>query len=544
MMKRRQFVKLTSTASAIGLMPFQVQASLKLANSIFNCDFTNRKLVLIELSGGNDGLNTVIPINVFTDYQNLRPNIYIPASQYLPLSAIDSSIQGTNQDIALHPALSGFQSLFAQDQMRIIQSVGYPSQNKSHFASKDIYATGNDGSGWANGSSSGWIGRFMEQHYNQFIPTTFPLGVQIGSPSLNLGFHGVVEHGLAININGQDAENFYSVLSGLAGEAPANIPNSDYGTELQYIIDTDALSNQYSETISNAFNAGSNLASYPDSNLANQLKTVARLIRGNMQSKVYLVTLGGFDTHNAQNQATGDILGTHNDLLSQLSEAVSAFMQDINADSIGNDIVGLTFSEFGRKAKENGSLGTDHGEVAPMFVFGNPVRSGISGINVDLSEATSDNNFQVESVQFDYRATFATLFQDFLGASDSQIDATFLDNSTNISFTESKINELLKSNYKVDASCYDETLNPNEPSIGEWAVFPNPFVDHINITSEYPELETHFEIHNQLGQFIKKGVLIFSNAKARITTDGLASGLYILTLKNGQDTSVHKLIKR
>ena len=109
----------------------------------------------------------------------------------------------------------------------------------------------------------------------------------------------------------------------MAGEAPANIPNSDYGTELQYIIDTDAISNQYSETISNAFNAGSNLASYPNSNLANQLKTVARLIRGNMQSKVYLVTLGGFDTHNAQNQATGDILGTHNDLLSQLSEAVS-----------------------------------------------------------------------------------------------------------------------------------------------------------------------------------------------------------------------------
>ena len=140
-MKRRQFVKLTSTASAMGLMPFQVQASLKLANSVLNCDFTNRKLVLIELSGGNDGLNTVIPINVFTDYQNLRPNIFIPSSQYLPLSAIYSSIQGTNQDIALHPALSGFQTLFAQDQMRIIQSVGYPYQNKSHFASKDIYAT-------------------------------------------------------------------------------------------------------------------------------------------------------------------------------------------------------------------------------------------------------------------------------------------------------------------------------------------------------------------------------------------------------------------
>ena len=147
------------------------------------------------------------------------------------------------------------------------------------------------------------------------------------------------------------------------------IPNSDYGTELQYIIDTDALSNQYSETISNAFSAGTNLVTYPDSNLANQLKTVARLIRGNMHSKVYLVTLGGFDTHNAQNQGSGDILGKHNNLLSELSEAVSTFMLDINADSIGEDVIGLTFSEFGRKAKENGSLGTDHGEVAPMFVL-------------------------------------------------------------------------------------------------------------------------------------------------------------------------------
>ena len=542
-MKRRQFVKLTSTASAMGLMPFQVQASLKLANSVFNCDFTNRKLVLIELSGGNDGLNTVIPINVFTDYQNLRPNIFIPSSQYLPLSAIDSSIQGTNQDIALHPALSGFQTLFAQDQMRIIQSVGYPYQNKSHFASKDIYATGNDGSGWTNGNSSGWIGRFMEQHYNQFIPTTFPLGVQIGSPNLNLGFHGVVEHGLAININGQDAENFYSVLSGLAGDAPTNIPNSDYGTELQYIIDTDALSNQYSETISNAFSAGTNLVTYPDSNLANQLKTVARLIRGNMQSKVYLVTLGGFDTHNAQNQGSGDILGKHNNLLSELSEAVSAFMLDINADSIGEDVIGLTFSEFGRKAKENGSLGTDHGEVAPMFVFGRAVQSGISGINVDLTEATEDNNFQVESVQYDYRTTFATLFQDFLGASDSQIDATFLDNSTNSSFTDSKINELLKNSHKVDALCYNEALNTPVPTTGEWAIFPNPFQDDINVTSEYPELETHFELHNQTGQVIKKGVLNFRNAKAIITTNGLARGLYILTLFNRQDKSVHKLIK-
>lgn len=542
-MKRREFVKLTSTASALGLMPFQVQASLKLANSFMNCDFSNRKLVLIELSGGNDGLNSVIPLNVYGEYQTLRPNIYIPPSLYLPMSDLDSSLIGTNQDIALHPALSGFQTLYDQDQLRIIQSVGYPMQNKSHFASKDIYATGNDGNNWSNGNTSGWMGRFMEQHYEQFIPTTFPLGIQIGAPNLNLGFHGIVEHGLAINISGQDAENYYSVLSGLAGEAPNNIPQSDYGTELQYIIDTDALSNQYSESISAAFNAGTNLVSYPDSNLSDQLKTVARLIRGNMQSKVYLVTLGGFDTHNAQNQASGDILGTHHELLTELSEAVSAFMQDLNADSIGEDVVGLTFSEFGRKAKENGSLGTDHGEVAPMFVFGHAVRSGISGVNVDLSEASEHNNFQVETVQHDYRATFATLFQDFLGATDTQIDNTFLENSTQNSFTDSKISELIKDNYKVEPSCYNESLGVNTPTQGEWTVFPNPFSEVINIMSDKPELKTDYELRNQLGQLVLNGTLNFTNAKSQVITEQLSSGLYILTLKNTIETAVHKIVK-
>ena len=287
-MKRRQFIKLSSTASAIGLMPFQVNASLKLMNSFFNCDVSNRKLVLVELAGGNDGLNTVIPISAFTDYQTLRPNIHIPSALYLPLNQIDASLAGTNQDIALHPALTGLKDLYAADQLRIIQSVGYPSQNKSHFASQDIYATGNDGSNWSNGSDSGWIGRYMEQAYADLIPANYPLGIQIGSQNTNLGFHGINEHGLALNINGQDSENFYSVLSGLGGNPPENIPNSHYGTELQNIINVDALSNQYSEIISNSFSAGSNSAAttYPDTDLADQLKTVARLMRGGIQDNL------------------------------------------------------------------------------------------------------------------------------------------------------------------------------------------------------------------------------------------------------------------
>ncbi|MDA9875009.1 DUF1501 domain-containing protein [Flavobacteriaceae bacterium] len=544
-MKRRQFIKLSSTASAIGLMPFQVNASLKLMNSFFNCDVSNRKLVLVELAGGNDGLNTVIPISAFTDYQTLRPNIHIPSSLYLPLNQIDTSLTGTNQDIALHPALTGFQNLYAADQLRIIQSVGYPSQNKSHFASKDIYATGNDGSNWNNGSDSGWIGRYMEQAYADLIPANYPLGIQIGSQNTNLGFHGIVEHGLALNINGQDSQNFYSVLSGLGGTPPENIPNSHYGEELQNIINVDALSNQYSEIISNSFNAGSNSATttYPDTNLADQLKTVARLMRGGIQSKIFMVKLGGFDTHNNQNQASGDILGDHYELMSELSEAIEAFMSDLNSDSLADDVLGITFSEFGRKAQENGSLGTDHGEVAPVFAFGKPVKSGVSGVNVDLSEAVSSNNFQIQSVQYDYRQTFATIMQDFLGSNDAVVDAAFVGNMNSESFTDYKIPDLVKSEFLVPESCYDGSLSTPNQTLAEWSVYPNPFKTDFFVKSENQHLKTSYELRNYLGQRVLSGDLEFVNGNAKIQTNNLQNGLYILTLKNNIESHVQKLIK-
>jgi uncharacterized protein (DUF1501 family) len=544
-MKRRQFIKLTTTASAAGMLPFELQASMKLANSFYNCDLSNRKLILVELNGGNDGLNTVIPINGFTDYQTLRPNIHIPSSVYLPLNNLDSNLIGTNQDIALHPELTGFYNLYAQDQLRIIQSVGYPSQNKSHFGSQDIYATGNDGNNWINGDQSGWIGRFMEQNYNDSIPTTYPLGIQVGSNTTSLGFHGEIEHGLALNLSGQDSENFYSVLSGLAGEPPNNIPSSDYGTELQYIIDTDILSNQYSQVISTAFNNGanSNTANYPDTNLADQLKTVARLIRGGIETKVFMVKLGGFDTHNNQNQSSGDIQGTHSELLNTLSGAIESFMTDLNSDNLADDVLGITFSEFGRKAKENGSLGTDHGEVAPMFAFGKPVKSGISGINVDLTEAVQTNNYQLHTIQHDYRATFATIMQDFLGAPNSIIDSTFLENVTSESFVSSKISDLIKLNYIVPEDCYSEALTIPQNNIDNWTIYPNPFRTSFFVIDRNQIGETNFELRNQLSQIVLKGDLKFTNGKTSINAAMLENGMYFLTLKNSVETSSHKIIK-
>ena len=549
-MKRREFVKLSSTASALGLLPFEVSAALKLANSTINCDVSSRKLVLIELRGGNDGLNTLIPYDNYGYYSSvLRPDIYIPDNNFSN-QAVDISLS-SNQQLMFHPALldgqynSGFKGLYQSGMLRILQSVGYPSANKSHFASIDLWSTGNDGNSWDNGKDSGWMGRFMEEAYSNLLPSNFPLGIQLGSSNTWLGFHAEHQHGLAMNIEGQDSENFYTVLNGLSGQAPSNIPNnSHYGAELQYIVDTDASANIYSQSIQNAFNAlgSNNLVTYPDTDLANQLKTVARLMRGGIETKVFMVTIGGFDTHNAQNQGSGDINGRHAELLNEVSTAVDAFVEDVNSDSIGDDIIGITFSEFGRKAKQNGNLGTDHGEIAPMFVFGKPVQGGVSGINVDLTEATSNNNWQIKTVQHDYRQVFATLMQDFLGAENAVVDNAFFDQTNNESFSGKKIQDIIKPSHYVDSTCYALSNNTTKNETF-WAAYPNPVYDKLFINPITNNSQVKYDICNTNGKLIKSGKLDMQLGYSAIDMASLPHGLYVVTLQADGMQETKKIIK-
>jgi len=539
-MKRRNFIKLTSTASAFSLLPSQVTASLNIAKSFLDCTISNRKLVLINLAGGNDGLNTIIPINYYDVYSNLRPSIKIPSNGVNSYINLDETLDETQQ-IGLHPSLTGIKNLYDNDLLRIIQSVGYPSQNKSHFASTDIYSTANDGNTWDNGSNSGWIGRFMESYYADLIQNSYPLGVEIGSKSNSLGFHGESEHGLSVNINGQDPSGFYSLISGMAGEPPNNIPISDYGHELEYIIQTDALSNMYSEAISNSFNNGQNAVSYPDTDISNQLKTVARLISGGLESKVYMVKLSGFDTHFGQNQAENDILGDHNDLLTKLSSAVTAFMNDLSAMNLKNDVVGLTYSEFGRKAAENGSLGTDHGEIAPMFVFGAPVKGGVSGFNPDLNEANENNGYQIQTVQFDYRDTLGTLLQDYLGADNLALDATFFNNTLNQSFSETKIEDLIKSEFSVATNCYSNTLTNNRDNNKMFYII-NPVYNDLIIKSKNQEYSSFkYELYDMNSKLVSKGSSLINES---ISISHLINGIYILNITTNDKSEAHRIIKR
>ena len=538
-MKRRNFIKLTSSASALGLFPYEITSALKVAENFLDCNITNRKLVLINLAGGNDGLNTVIPIDGYDLYSNLRPTIRVPDSGANSFINLDSTLPD-NQQLGLHPTLVGLKNIYDSGILRILQSVGYPSQNKSHFASTDIYNTGNDGNSWLNGGDSGWIGRFMESYYYDLVESTFPLGVEIGSKSGSLGFHGEAEHGLAINIEGQDASGFYSVLSGLGGLPPEYIPDSHYGEELQYIIENDQLSNTYSEAISNAFNNGTNSNDYEDTDISNQLKTVARLISGGLQSKIYLVQLRGFDTHFSQIQSQNDVIGRHSELLTELDGAISKFMIDVQSQGFDGDIVGLTFSEFGRKAKENGNLVTDHGEIAPMFVFGTPVNGGVSGINVDLTEANENNNWQIQSYQYDYRQTIGTLLQDYLGADNQAIDATFFDHTNNDSFSNNKISELIKPEYSVEENCYTNTLSVNESINKLFTVSPNPFSSSIILSGYNYNGDISFKVYDLNSKLVLEGKTL-TDTPVRIT--GIMNGIYFIKLKFGNRVETHRIIK-
>ncbi|MDN3676466.1 DUF1501 domain-containing protein [Flavobacterium paronense] len=484
-MKRRNFIQLTATASALSLLPTEVFALFKSAGMDACPNVNGKKIVLIQLAGANDGLNTVVPINQYDAYAALRPNIKLSNTGSTGIINLDTTLPLANQ-VGLHPSLTGFKSLYDNGLMRLIQGVGYPEQDKSHFKSTDLWLTGGDGTPANNILNSGWVGRFLENYYANFLTANFPLGIQLGSSENSLGFHGEVEHGMSLNINGQDPSGFYSIVNGLGGVAPTTIANSEYGDLIRYILDNDTSTNTYAQSISTAFNAGSNSVTYPNSNLANQLKTVAKFISGGLQTKVYLVKIAGFDTHNLQVASnTTTHLGSHADLLTQVSEAVTNFITDLNNQNIGNDVLAVTFSEFGRKAGENGNLGTDHGEIAPMFVFGSSLNVGISGTNVNLNEAVDGNNYQIQTVQHDYRRVFSTILQDWFGASNPTLDLTFYDHTNNIGFTGNKITSLINIQNTVLPSCYNDAVLSTDTfnTKNELIVYPNPSAETVTVNS-------------------------------------------------------------
>jgi uncharacterized protein (DUF1501 family) len=352
----------------------------------------DRVLVLIRLDGGNDGLNTIIERGN-SYYYNLRPNIAIT----------EQNMWGLNSAYGMPLSTQPLQSMWQDEMMKIILNVGYPEPNYSHFRSYDIVASASDSDQYVN---TGWIGRFLDNEYPAYLeaPPTVPPALQIGVQA-NLVFKSDAAN-MALAVS--SPEEFYQIAqTGQLYDVSA-LGNTPRELELAYVRQTANAAFRYAQTIKTAYSAGTNQGNYPaDNDLAEQLAIVAKLIKGNLGTKIFMVEIGGFDTHANQ-------YDYHLYLWTQISESIKAFYEDLAAgdNDLEQKVLSMTFSEFGRTIYENGSLGTDHGWGTPMLLFGGGLGTGITGNYQDLSnpDPYTDPAFSV-----DFRSVYSTVLQDWLG---------------------------------------------------------------------------------------------------------------------------------
>lgn len=448
-MKRRKFLQLSAPAALTPLflngLPLQTFAS----PNLLNCEgVSDRVIVLVQMDGGNDGINTLVPIHQYDVYRNIRPSIGLNDTGSNGFIPLDNTLSLEDQ-IGLHPALTSLKDMYDQGKVNVIQDVSYDNHNGSHFKSTDLWMTGGDGTPQGFNYTSGWMGRYLDYRFPGLAgrPTTAmpdPLGIQLGSIKLSIGFTTQTPFPAGINLTRQELSGFYNVVRELGGPAP-NFPSTEHGAELEYIMNVQNSVSNYAERITDVFNAGNNIATYPGTNLANQFKTVARLLSGGSQTKIFKVQLGGFDTHANQIQQGSPHLGKHSELLTQFGEAVQAFLADLEALGLDDRVLVASLSEFGRRAVENGNQGTDHGNQAPMFLFGKNVNPGVTGTNVNLSNLRNDS---LQNPQHDYRQVFATLIQDWLGGGNEALTVAKFDQ-----FIDQKL-PIIATASVVDPSCY------------------------------------------------------------------------------------------
>ncbi len=405
-MKRRNFLRNTGLAAAWATFQHQGFAVNPMAQVPFlralaeGGNPQDRVLVLIQLNGGNDGLNTFIPLDQYDNLAINRANVLINENQVL-------SLDGTIKN-GLHPLMLGMQNMYNDGLMSVVQNVGYPNQDYSHFRSTDIWMSASDSD---QSLETGWAGRFLQSQHPSFpdgypnVDNPDPLAIQIGAV-VSLALMGST---LPMGMGITSANGLYDFIND-----PEPVPNTPYGQELAFVRLVAEQAEVYYEAIKAAADIGQNLATYPDNRLAAQLKIVAELISGGLKTPIYIVSLDGFDTHSAQTDGTfGNAGGAHGGLLLMLSEAVAAFQQDLKLLGVDDRVAGMTFSEFGRTIGSNASTGTDHGAAAPLFVFGKNVIPGIIGDNPVIP----DNplvSYDV-AMQHDFRSIYASALQDWFG---------------------------------------------------------------------------------------------------------------------------------
>jgi uncharacterized protein (DUF1501 family) len=410
-MKRRNFLKAAPVVTLPLLIkgfPVEAMHTNPLLKLLGEQTLNNgRVLVLVQLNGGNDGLNTVIPLDRYAELTNARANILLPADKVLKLN--------NSLTTGLNTAMVEMQEMYNNGLLNIVQGVSYPNPSFSHFRATDIWLTGSASNQYL---TTGWLGRTIDQQYPGYpdvLPHADPLAIQIGSQASSM--MQTLQTNAAFTVT--DPSSFNDLIN---GTIPV-MPDTPYGNELTYLRKQQQSTEDYALVIKNANSAGANIATYPANNsLANQLKIVARLIKGGLKTPIYIVNHpNSFDTHAAQVVSTDHTTGYHANALGLLSKAIDAFQKDLAALGIKDRVTGMTFTEFGRRIKSNDSSGTDHGTSIPMFFFGTKLNPALTGSSPVLP-ANAGTNDQIP-MQFDFRSVYYTVLRDWFQLTDADLSS-------------------------------------------------------------------------------------------------------------------------
>lgn len=389
MASRRTFLKQSALATAGTMLLPNFLKALE-GNPTVQAN-AQKILVVIQLSGGNDGLNTIIPYRNDLYYQ-LRPQLAMPTEKVMKAS----------DSLGFHPALAKLNELYDKGYLAVINNVGYPNPDRSHFRSMDIWHTASNSDEYLN---TGWIGRYLDSSCTDCHVAHQAIEID---DTLSLALKGDTIKGLAV----KHPKKLYQVLhNDFFQRVSKNTPQESSDPTLHYLYKTLAETTSSADYIYDKSKEYQSTVTYPNNEFAGQLKTVAELINSGIETKVYYVSLSGFDTHVRQQPV-------HERLLSTYAESVHAFISDLEKNNRFQDVMIMTFSEFGRRVAQNASNGTDHGTANNLFIMGkNLKKKGFINETPDLSKL--DNGDLIH--QIDFRSVYATVLNNWLNTNEKGI---------------------------------------------------------------------------------------------------------------------------
>jgi uncharacterized protein (DUF1501 family) len=535
----------------------------------------DRVLIILQMHGGNDGLNCCIPVAKYDEYYSKRANIAIPASNSVrKYVELDSTLED-NARVGLHPDMLAMKAMYDQGRMAVIQGVSYKNNNGSHFRGRDITFMGGSHDDYFQ---SGWVGRYLQGEYEpyrypeEFLNPLFPqnemidpLAIEIGG-DVSLIFHqeGNIPTSFSLSSNGPDdltnLEGFFEDQAvDPRGIPPEYLKDSSYYKELKWILDLEDKTEDYTKRLRDVLNSTSEStvvypSSYPfnapngskTNRLKDQLKLIARLLAGGCKTKVFLVKIGGFDTHADQVEKYDPTMGSHAALMYHVSTSMKAFQEDLRARGQEDRALTITTSEFSRRVASNGSYGTDHGTAGPMFIFGKGVKPGVVG-DAFLTNQSGTNL----AMQYDYRVVYANILRDWMLVNDDQLNKIFPDGNA-----EGDTSKGLMTTGTSDGTVFQElplaqqVILGNEGFIGDRFsledCFPNPAKDkttiNFKVNSSY---HVNIDLFNNSGKKIRAmvdGVYNPGEHMVEVDVADLAAGTYVYQMRTGFYKEAKKLV--